>query len=127
MKTRVLERAKSNLLLLCAYFVTVKNMVLNSYIRKNSTSEILVINNLSKNKIIVDIPLPITTIIKNNRKITRLRNLLTGENVRVNVTFPDNTIHMLLAPYQVLWFDAGCFFVNIGRKSFISPVIFSVH
>ena len=76
-----------------------------SYIRKNSTSEILVINNLSKNKIIVDIPLPITTIIKNNRKITRLRNLLTGENVRVNVTFPDNTIHMLLAPYQVLWFD----------------------
>ena len=31
MKTRVLERAKSNLLLLCALFVTVKNMVLNSY------------------------------------------------------------------------------------------------
>ena len=31
MKTRVLERAKSNLLLLCASFVTVKNMVLNSY------------------------------------------------------------------------------------------------
>ena len=31
MKTRVLERAKSNLLLLCASFVTVKNIVLNSY------------------------------------------------------------------------------------------------
>ena len=31
MKTRVLERAKSNLLLLCASIVTVKNMVLNSY------------------------------------------------------------------------------------------------
>ena len=31
MKTRVLERAKSNLLLLCTSIVTVKNMVLNSY------------------------------------------------------------------------------------------------
>ena len=31
MKTRVLERAKSNLLLLCASIVTVKNIVLNSY------------------------------------------------------------------------------------------------
>ena len=33
MKTWVLERAKSNLLLLCASFVTVKNMVLNSYVQ----------------------------------------------------------------------------------------------
>ena len=31
MKTRVLERAKSNLLLLCASIVTVKNILLNSY------------------------------------------------------------------------------------------------
>lgn len=31
MKDRVLERAKSNLLLLCVAFVIVKNMVLNRY------------------------------------------------------------------------------------------------
>ena len=32
MKTRVFERTQSNLLLLCASFVTVKNIVLNSYL-----------------------------------------------------------------------------------------------
>ncbi len=76
-----------------------------SYIRKNKTQQILVINNLSKNKIITDISLPITTFIKNNKKITRLKDLLTGNNIKVNISLTDNTIHILLAPYQVLWLD----------------------
>lgn len=76
-----------------------------SYIRKNKSREILVINNLSKEKIVADIPLPITTILKNNKKITRLKNLLTNENIKINVSLSDNTMHLLLAPYQVLWLD----------------------
>jgi len=76
-----------------------------SYIRKNKSQEILVINNLSKEKIVADIPLPITTILKNNKKITRLKNLLTDENIKINVSLSDNTMHLLLAPYQVLWLD----------------------
>lgn len=76
-----------------------------SYIRKNKTQQIVVINNLSKNKIVADIPLPITTIIKNNKKITRLKNLITDNNIKVNVSLSDNTMHLLLAPYQVLWLD----------------------
>ena len=76
-----------------------------SYIRKNKTQQVLVINNLSKDKIYTDITLPITMFLKNNKKITRLKNLLNGENIKVNVSLKDNTLHLLLHPYQVLWLD----------------------
>jgi hypothetical protein len=78
-----------------------------SYIRKNKTQEILVINNLSKNKIVAEITLPTTTILKNNRKITKLKNLINGDNIRVNVSLQNNTMHLRVAPYQVLWLDLG--------------------
>lgn len=76
-----------------------------SYIRKNKTQQILVINNLSKDKIYTDISLPITMFLKNNKKITRLKNLITGDNIKVNIALSDNTIHILLHPYTVLWLD----------------------
>jgi len=76
-----------------------------SYIRKNKTQQMLVVNNLSKNKTAVDIHLPLTIILKNNKKITKLKNVLTDENIKVNITLSDNTIHLLLAPYEVLWLD----------------------
>ena len=63
------------------------------------------INNLSKDKIYTDISLPITMFLKNNKKITRLKNLITGDNIKVNITLSDNTIHILLHPYTVLWLD----------------------
>lgn len=76
-----------------------------SYIRKNKERQILVINNLSNEKIATDIYLPIANILKSNKKITRLKNLLSNDNIKVNVTYPDNAVHLLLAPYEVLWFD----------------------
>ena len=76
-----------------------------SYIRKNKTQEILVINNLSKNKIVAEITLPATTILRNKRKITRLKNLINGDNIRVNLSLQNSTMHLRVAPYQVLWLD----------------------
>ncbi|MBO6257506.1 alpha-glucosidase C-terminal domain-containing protein [bacterium] len=76
-----------------------------AYIRKNKTQKVLVINNLAKDKVYTDITLPITMFLKNNKKITRLKNLLNGENIKVNVSLTDNTLHLLLHPYQVLWLD----------------------
>ena len=76
-----------------------------SYIRKNKTQEILVINNLSKDKLIAEVTLPATTILRNKRKITRLKNLINGDYIRVNVSLQNNTMHLRLAPYQVLWLD----------------------
>ena len=77
------------------------------YIRKNKTQEILVINNLSGERITTDISIPITTVLRNNKKIIRLKNLITNDNMRVNVSFQNKTIHLTLAPYQVLWFDVS--------------------
>jgi maltose alpha-D-glucosyltransferase/alpha-amylase len=85
-----------------------------SYIRKNKTQEILVINNLSKDKIVAEITLPTTTILKNNRKITKLKNLINGDNIRVDVSLQNNTMHLRVAPYQVLWLDLG---VNKGDET----------
>lgn len=76
-----------------------------SYIRKNKTQEILVVNNLSKDKIVAEITLPATTILKNKRKITRLKNLINGDNIRVNISLQNSTMHLRVAPYQVLWLD----------------------
>lgn len=76
-----------------------------SYIRKNKAQEILVINNLSKKKIIAEVTLPKTVILKNNRKITKLKNLINNDNIKVNISLQNNTLHLRLAPYQVLWLD----------------------
>ncbi|MBP3821783.1 alpha-glucosidase C-terminal domain-containing protein [bacterium] len=76
-----------------------------SYIRKDKTQQVLVINNLSKNKIYTDISLPITMLLKNNKRITRIKNLITNENIKISIS--DNSIHILLHPYQVLWLDLG--------------------
>ncbi len=76
-----------------------------SYIRKNKGQEILVINNLSKEKIVAEVTLPATTILKNKRKITKLKNLINGDNIRVNISLQNNTMHLRVAPYQVLWLD----------------------
>ena len=76
-----------------------------SYIRKNREQEILVVNNLSKNKIVAEITLPASTIIKNKRKITKLKNLINGDNIRVNISLQNDTMHLRVAPYQVLWLD----------------------
>lgn len=76
-----------------------------SYIRKNKTQEILVINNLANEKINAEVSLPASTILKNKRKITKLKNLINGENIRVNVSLLNNTMHLKLSPYQVLWLD----------------------
>ena len=76
-----------------------------SYIRKNKTQEILVINNLSKNKIVAEVTLPATITLKNKRKITKLKNLINDDNIKVNISLQNNTMHLRLAPYQVLWLD----------------------
>ncbi len=76
-----------------------------SYIRKNKNQEILIINNLSKKKLIAEIPISTSTIFKHNRKITKIKNLINNDNIKVNVSLKNNTMHLRLAPYQTLWLD----------------------
>ena len=76
-----------------------------AYIRKNKDHKILVINNLSGEKLIAKINLPADIIIKNNNKITSLKNLVNDDNIKVNVSLQNRTIHLRLAPYQSLWLE----------------------
>ena len=63
------------------------------------------INNLSKEKLYADITLPIDIILKNDGNITRLKNLINGDNIKVNVSLKNKTMHLRLSPYQALWLD----------------------
>ena len=82
-----------------------KNKSNFSYIRKNKDKQILVINNLSKNKLIAQINLPADVIIKKKGKITSLKNLINGDNVRVNISLQNQTMNLRLAPYQTIWLE----------------------
>ena len=74
-----------------------------NYCFKNQ--QILVINNLSKEKLYADVTLPIDIILKNNGNITKLKNLINGDNIKVNISLKNKMMHLRLAPYQTLWLD----------------------
>lgn len=76
-----------------------------SYIRKNQNMQVLVINNLSDKKLIAEVTLPVNTIFKNNGHITSLKNYLNGDNIKVNISLQNKTMHLRLSPYQSLWLE----------------------
>jgi len=76
-----------------------------AYIRKNKEQQILVINNLSKEKLIAEITLPINLVLKKQGKITRLKNLINRDNIKVNISTTNRTMHLRLSPYQVVWLE----------------------
>lgn len=76
-----------------------------SYIRKNKEQQILVVNNLSKDKLIAEITIPPTVVLKNNGRITSLKNLINNDDVKVNISLQNRTMHLRIAPYQVLWLE----------------------
>ena len=76
-----------------------------AYIRKDKNQQILVINNLSDEKLIAEITLPVDIILENNRRITSLKNLINGDNVKVNISLTNKTMHLRVPPYGVLWLE----------------------
>lgn len=76
-----------------------------AYIRKNKTQQILVINNLSNEKLIAEVSLPTDVIFKNKGRITSLKNLVNEDNIKVNISLQNRTMHLRLAPYQTLWLE----------------------
>lgn len=76
-----------------------------AYIRKDKDRQILVINNLSDEKLIADIKIPMNVILKNDGHISSLKNLINDDNIRVDVSLTNRTIHLRVAPYGVLWLE----------------------
>ena len=76
-----------------------------AYIRRNKQQQILVINNLSGEKLIAEVSLPMDIILKNDGHIKTLKNLVNNDNIKVNISLKNKTMHLRVAPYQVLWLD----------------------
>lgn len=76
-----------------------------AYLRKNKDNQILIIHNLSKEKIVAQLDLPADIILKNGGKIKSLKNLINNDNIKVNISLQNKTMHLRMAPYQTLWLE----------------------
>ena len=74
-----------------------------AYIRSYKDEKILVINNLSKDKLVAEITIPVDIVLKSEGHIDHFKNLVNGEDVSVNVSLKNRTMHLRIAPYGVVW------------------------
>ena len=75
-----------------------------SYIRSYEDEKILVINNLSGEKLIAEITLPMNVILgAEDARITSFKNLINGDDVKVDISLKNRTMHLRIAPYGVVW------------------------
>ena len=75
-----------------------------SYIRSYEDEKTLVINNLSGEKLIAEITLPVNIVLgAEDNKITSLKNLINGDDVKVNISLKNRTMRLRIAPYGVVW------------------------
>lgn len=82
-----------------------KNKSNFSYIRKNKEQQILVIHNLSNEKLIAEVTLPAGIVFKNKRRITSLKNLINNDNIKVNISLQNRTMNLRISPYQTIWLE----------------------
>jgi len=76
-----------------------------AYIRKNKDQQIIVINNLSGEKLVAEVTLPINIVLKKQGRILHLKNLINNDDIRVNISTKNRTMHLRLAPFQIVWLE----------------------
>ena len=75
-----------------------------SYIRSYGDEKILVINNLSAEKLIAEITIPVNVVLEaDGKRITSFKNLVNGDDVKVDISLTNRTMHLRIAPYGVVW------------------------
>ena len=74
-----------------------------AYIRSYKDEKILVINNLSNEKLVAEITIPMDVVFKSEGHIDHFENLVNGDDVKVNVSLTNRTMHLRIAPYGVVW------------------------
>lgn len=76
-----------------------------AYLRSYKGEKYLIVNNLSDKRFTAEIELPkdvLLKAIKNNRHVY-LRNVLTGDEFKLNVSLKDTRTRLLMYPYAVVW------------------------
>lgn len=74
-----------------------------AYIRSYKDEKILIINNLSKDKLVAEITIPVDIVLKSEGHIDHFKNLVNGDDVSVNISLKNRTMHLRIAPYGVVW------------------------
>lgn len=75
-----------------------------AYIRNYEDEKILVINNLSGEKLVAEITVPVSVVLDyDDNKITSFKNLVNGDDVKVNISLKNRTMNLRIAPYGVVW------------------------
>ena len=75
-----------------------------AYIRSYKDEKILVINNLSGEKLVAEVTIPMEVVLKSDgKRIDEFKNLINDDNVKVNVSLTNRTMHLRIAPYGVVW------------------------
>lgn len=74
------------------------------YIRSLDDEKIMVINNLSGEKLIAEITVPVNVVLEaDGKRITSFKNLINGDDVKVDISLTNRTMHLRIAPYGVVW------------------------
>ena len=74
-----------------------------AYIRSYKDEKILVINNLSDEKLIAEITIPVDVVLKSDGHIDHLKNLVNDDDVSVDISLKNRTMHLRIQPYGVVW------------------------
>ena len=74
-----------------------------AYIRSYKDEKILVINNLSDEKLIAEITIPMDVVLKSDGHIDHLKNLVNDDDISVDISLKNRTMHLRIQPYGVVW------------------------
>ena len=74
-----------------------------AYIRSYKDEKVLVINNLSDEKLVADITIPMDVVLKSEGRIKHFKNLINDDDVKVDISLTNRTMHLRIAPYGAVW------------------------
>ena len=77
-----------------------------AYTRTLKNDKILVVNNLSNQKITAEVDFPVNTIIKQGAKSMKFKNLLNNRDYKAEISITNRKIFIPLQPYEFLWLKA---------------------
>lgn len=77
-----------------------------AYSRDLKPNKILVVNNLSNQKITAEVDIPVNMVIKKGSKNIKFKNLLNDRDYKANINLTNRKILIPLQPFEYLWLQA---------------------
>jgi len=77
-----------------------------AYTRDLKPNKILVVNNLSNQKLTAEVDIPVNMVIKKGSKNIKFKNLLNNRDYKANINLTNRKILIPLQPFEYLWLQA---------------------